>query len=102
LSAEISASFEKLQAPVSSRAMPPESISERSSSFVNKGFPSVASRSRPASDSETFVAPTSDSTSERCSEGDSGPSVTDTNLGSSANESSIRVSGWRRSVSVCR
>ena len=71
-SAEISASFEKLQAPVSSFAIPPDSTSERTSSFVKNGLPSVASRSRRASSSETFGAPTSDSTSARCSEGEKG------------------------------
>ena len=45
-SAEISASFEKLQAPVSSFAIPPDSTSERTSSLVKNGLPSVASRSR--------------------------------------------------------
>lgn len=71
-SADISASFEKLQAPVSSFAMPPDSTSERTSSRVKNGFPSVASRSRWARSSETFGAPTSDSTSDRCSEGEKG------------------------------
>ena len=56
-SAEISASFEKLQAPVSSFAMPPDSTSERTSSRVKNGLPSVASRSRRASSSETFGRP---------------------------------------------
>ncbi len=101
-SAEISASLEKLQAPVSSFAIPPDSTSERMSSRVKKGLPSVASRSRRASSSETFGAPTSDSTRERCSEGEKGGSVIETKRGSSAKDSSIRMSGWRLSVSVCR
>ena len=46
-SAEISASLEKLHAPVSSFAIPPDSTSERTSSLVKNGLPSVASR-RPA------------------------------------------------------
>ncbi len=50
---------------------------------MKKGLPSVASRSRRARSSETFGAPTSDSTRERCSEGENGGSVIETNRGSS-------------------
>src|SRR2546422_491068 len=77
-SAEIAASFEKLHAPVSSFAIPPDSVSDRISSFVKNGLPSVASRSLWARSSETFGAPTSDSTRDLCSEGENGGSVKDT------------------------
>ncbi len=101
-SAEISASVEKLQAPVASRAMSPDSTRERMSSLVKNGLPSVASRSRCVSRSETFASPTTDSTRERYSEGENGGSVRETKRGSSAKESSMRISGCRLSVSVCR
>ena len=94
--------FRKAPGPVSSREMPPESMSDRISSLVKNGFPSVASWSRRARSSATFGAPTRDATSDRCSDGENGPSVMETKRGSSAKESSMRIKGCRLSVSVCR
>jgi hypothetical protein len=101
-SEEIAEPLEKFHAPESSRAIPPESMSDRTSSLVKKGFPSVASRSLSASESVTFEPPETDSINARCSDGENGPSVIETNRGSSAKESSIRIRGCRLSVSVCR
>jgi hypothetical protein len=58
-SAESSVAPERFHSPVSSREMPPESRSERTSSFVKKGFPSDPARSRPARLPEIRAPPTS-------------------------------------------
>ena len=92
-SAESASPRAKASAPLSSFAIPPESTSERTSSLVKNGFPSVASRRRCARESVTREVPATDSTSARCSEAEKGGSVRDRKRGSSAKESSMRVSG---------
>ena len=83
-SEEMPVAPERFRAPESSRAIPPESRSERTSSFVKRGLPSVAARSRPARSSESLPPPAASSTRARCSDGVSGPSVSAAKRGSPA------------------
>ena len=78
-------------APVSFWAMQPESSSERTSSLVKNGFPSLASNSCWARPSTISLPPISVSRNARCSSSENGSSAMDSNCRSPRNEDSILV-----------
>ena len=101
-SEEIAPPPESSHAPVVSCVIPPESSSERTSSLVKNGLPSVASYSLVARSAATSEPPVSVDRNFLCSDRDSGPRVSAENRRSPWKPCSICEIGWRRSISVVR